>query len=113
MRSKIVLVLALVAALSAGAVLAQDTQATQDNMAGGGVTFMNDTQRPITLTAKETTDDNCLRAAELEKVTVDAGQNSTVGSGSANVCYCLSAVRRNSCTGTWAFAKSGAKIRLR
>jgi hypothetical protein len=113
MRSKLVLVLAMVVALSTGAVLAQDTQNTPATTAGGGVTFMNETQRPITFTAKETADDNCLRAAELEKVTVEAGQNFTVGSGSSNVCYCLSSVRRNSCTGTWTFAEPGAKIRLR
>ncbi len=106
MRSKLVLVLVAAVALTAGVASAED-------MAGSGVTFMNETQRPITLTAKKTADDNCLKAADLEKIAVDAGQSSTVDSGSSNVCYCLDLVRRNSCTSTWAFAKAGSKVRLR
>lgn len=106
MRNKIFLVLAATAALSAGAASAQDT-------AGTGVTFMNETQRPITFTAKAVSGDDCLAGGELEKLNVDAGQTSQVASGSDNVCYCLGDVRRNSCTTGWTFAKAGSKIRLR
>ena len=105
MRSKLVLALAALV-LSTGAAFADDMASS------GGVKFLNESKRPIELTAKPAADDNCLRSAELQKLEIEPGQSSEV-SAAANVCYCLSQVRRNSCTSSWTLAKAGSTVRLR
>jgi hypothetical protein len=104
MRSKLTLALTLL-------VLATGT-ARADDMASGSVKFLNESKRPIQLTTKASSDDNCLRSADLQKITIEPGQSSEATAG-ANLCYCLGQVRRNSCTSSWTLAKAGSTVRLR
>jgi len=77
----------------------------------GGVTFHNASNHHVDLYVRYG-GSSCIDAATAQKVSVDAGQSTSVASGDAKVCYCLSVPERATCPGGWLQAAAGSTQRL-
>lgn len=108
-RTSILLGLVMGAALSVGALAAEEMAP-----AGSGVTFMNEGKHNVTLFTRFGPEAECGDKAQAEKVAVKAGESASVQSGDSGVCYCMSRPDRlNVCPTGWFKAEAGAKLRLR
>ena len=99
----------LCTALGAGALLAQDKAAAPAAGGGGGVTFQNDSSRPVQVFARYGSDAACVRRPNQVELQVAPGTSSTVDSGSTKVCFCLDVPDRNTCSTGWTEVKPGGK----
>jgi hypothetical protein len=81
--------------------------------AGSGVTFINGSNHRIDVYTRYGSDGACDAKPESKKITIDAGQNGVVDSGSSSVCFCLKVPNRGTCpSGGWGEVKAGGTRHL-
>jgi hypothetical protein len=98
--------------LFAGAALSLAAGAA-DMAAGSGVTFVNGSNHHVELYTRYGSDGSCDTRPESKKISIDAGQNGVVDSGTSGVCYCLKVPDRGNCpSGGWLQVKPGGTRHL-
>ncbi|MFL6261330.1 MAG: hypothetical protein ACJ76Y_16650 [Thermoanaerobaculia bacterium] len=100
-------------ALGAATAAALTLAAAAADTPGSGVTFVNGSNHRIDLYTRYGSDAACDAKPQAKRITIDAGQNGVVDSGSSSVCFCLKVPDRGTCpSGGWGEVKAGGTRHL-
>jgi hypothetical protein len=81
--------------------------------AGSGVTFVNGSNHRVDVYTRYGSDAACDAKPQAKRITIDAGQNGVLDSGSSSVCFCLKVPDRGTCpSGGWGEVKAGGTRHL-
>lgn len=110
-RIPVLSALAVATVLSAGALRADDNAG---DAVGNGVTFMNEGKSTVQVYARFGQENECSDKAQSTRLKIKGGENTSVDTAGAALCYCLERPDRlNNCPSGWLKADAGAKLRLR
>jgi hypothetical protein len=102
----------MVLGLVAGAALSTAAMAA-DTPSGGGVTFVNGSNRQITFyTRFGSSGGSCEGQPKAQTVSIGPNQTVSVDSGDSKVCFCLQVPERRGCPSGWSEVKAGGTRHL-